>query len=278
MIVFCYLLMLKCANNCDSFVNSSPIRYNEFCLKVINDGYTPLFEWCSKDQPVILKHEEDSLKLTGLRNVVTGVYASYKTMVELSSEYDVPVTSLMYTHETIPPLLEFIKEIKDNTILEGCVIKFDDGDLYKLKTHWYHTLGPNLHRFNMSKHNNEKYIMKSILNNDYDDIKPYIPDDKREYLDRFADDIVENAESLGSSINNEVEQWKRVNDENDRKAFSEWVSEQDRIYQPVYFSIVNGKDPFEAVVALALRNISNHFDITTTLLGGIKFSDYKPDE
>jgi hypothetical protein len=43
--------------------------------------------------------------------------------------------------------------------------------MYKIKTDWYHTLGPNVHRYTKSKHNNEKFVWEQILTDKYDDMK-----------------------------------------------------------------------------------------------------------
>lgn len=63
--------------------------------------------------------------------------------------------------------------------------------MYKIKTHWYHTLGPEVHRYTKTKHNNEKFIWEQVLTHKYDDMKAYIGD-KQQWMDKFADDLLGN--------------------------------------------------------------------------------------
>ena len=38
---------------CTQYVNSTELPYQQFCLEWIEKGYTPLFEWCSKANPIL---------------------------------------------------------------------------------------------------------------------------------------------------------------------------------------------------------------------------------
>jgi len=67
-------------------------RYNEFSKKWIQDGFSPLFEWCSTRNHIVLLYEKDLLVLTAIRNNKTGDYLPYEKMKIAADEYKVFVT------------------------------------------------------------------------------------------------------------------------------------------------------------------------------------------
>lgn len=65
----------------------------------------------------------------------------------------------------------FWKRIISQKDVEGFVIRFDDGQMYKLKTTWYFGLNKYL---NHLKQGPERHRFECILGERYDDIKPFI--------------------------------------------------------------------------------------------------------
>lgn len=164
--------------------------------------------------------------------------------------------------------------------------------MYKIKTNWYHTLGPNVHRYTKTKHNNEKFIWEQVLTHKYDDMKAFIGD-KQEWMDTFADDLLSNIvnirtvltneskEKLGEKITKEVQSIVddiEVDGEVDRKEFGKKLlqTQPDKLYHPLYWDALNKKDVWECASNLVLRNLKSNFEVATKLAGGIQFKDYKP--
>lgn len=58
---------------------------------MIESKYTPLFEWCSRTNAVLLDYPEDQLTLIAIRNIITGNYVEYNEMIKLAEKYKVPV-------------------------------------------------------------------------------------------------------------------------------------------------------------------------------------------
>jgi len=65
----------------------------------------------------------------------------------------------------------FWKRIISQKDVEGFVIRFEDGQMYKLKTSWYFGLNKYL---NHLKQGPERHRFECILGERYDDIKPFI--------------------------------------------------------------------------------------------------------
>ena len=65
------------AMNAEYFVADKP-QYREFILECINQGLTPIFEWVSRKNRIVVDYPEDNLILTAIRNTATGEYLPYK--------------------------------------------------------------------------------------------------------------------------------------------------------------------------------------------------------
>jgi len=51
--------------------------YIDFSRNLIADGYTPIFEWTSRQQRIIIDYPEENLILTAIRHMITGEYLPY---------------------------------------------------------------------------------------------------------------------------------------------------------------------------------------------------------
>ena len=62
----------------EEFVARHP-QYEQFARMVmVNLGFTPIFEWTSRKQRIVIDYEEDNLVLIAVRDNVTGEYLPYK--------------------------------------------------------------------------------------------------------------------------------------------------------------------------------------------------------
>lgn len=60
-----------------NFVERSNIDYEGFARDVISSGCTPIFEWMSRDNRIVIDYgAEPKLTLLAIRNMITGVYQS----------------------------------------------------------------------------------------------------------------------------------------------------------------------------------------------------------
>lgn len=62
------------------FIQTSPIKFLDFCQEWTDRGYTAIFEWCSARTKIVLLYEEDLMVLTGIRHNRTGKYVSFQEM------------------------------------------------------------------------------------------------------------------------------------------------------------------------------------------------------
>lgn len=140
------------------------LNYQSFVNSMIEDGYTPIFEWCSRQQRIVIDYgNKDQLILTGIRNMKTGEYLSYDRMLSEGQFHSIPVVKTVFAGSMTPEFLEQVKTLEN---IEGFVIRFNDGHMIKIKCDWYCAL----HRVK-SDIEYERGVVALILNGQMDDLK-----------------------------------------------------------------------------------------------------------
>ena len=140
--------------------------YSKFAYCMIEMGKTPIFEWTSNTQKIVLDYPTPKLILTGIRDMVTGVYAPHNTLVDLGQVWKIPVVNVI-GGSFCEDFMQFAKNLQ---FVEGFVIRFANGHMYKIKCDWYCTL----HRVK-SDINYERGVLELLLNGNMDDIKAMLP-------------------------------------------------------------------------------------------------------
>ncbi len=90
------------------------IFYMDFCYDLMKSGMTPIFEWCSRKQRIVVDYPNDMLVLTAIRKMVTGEYKLYDQMEALATPYRVPLVK--YWSGTFDGISYFVEQAQ---ILEG---------------------------------------------------------------------------------------------------------------------------------------------------------------
>ncbi len=164
----------------EEFVARNP-EYVRFAEEAIANGWTPIFEWCSRKQRIVLDYFDDQLVLTGLRYMNTGVYALHDNLVELGKAFSIPVVRAFEPQTDMKAFLEYVRDLED---LEGFVVRFDDGHMLKLKSHWY----LQIHKAKEAILQ-DRNIVELILEEHLDDIKAHLPAEDRDRLTQFESDF-----------------------------------------------------------------------------------------
>lgn len=98
-----------------------------------SDIYTPIFEFTSPDQKIVLDYgEEPQLTLLAMRDNTSHRYASREFLESTAQQFGVPLVKL----EDFETLEDILEAAKTREGIEGWVI-YTDRDLYKVKTRWY---------------------------------------------------------------------------------------------------------------------------------------------
>jgi RNA ligase len=156
----------------------------KFCLQA---DATPIFEWCSRKNRIVLDYPEDRLVLTAVRINRDGKYISYTTLEWLAKTCNIDlVKTYAGTYENMQHLVEMTRELKDQ---EGFIIRFDDGHMLKIKADDYvkiHKSKDNI-RF-------EKNVISLIIDEKMDDVISFLPEEDAERIQDFIDKFWVNIE------------------------------------------------------------------------------------
>jgi RNA ligase len=144
----------------------------EFCNEAMDDGFTPIFEWCSRLNRIVVDYPVDRLVLTAVRHTLDGWYMTYDEMVvyDAVKEYGIEVVSKNEAPlHSMEEYVNFIYELKSDEMTEGEVLRFSDGHMVKVKTQDY----INLHR-TKDKIQRERHFVAILLAGQLDDLKPFM--------------------------------------------------------------------------------------------------------
>ena len=160
--------MTDIAKQVQGFIDAHP-NYVKVIKHCINIGQTPIFEWCSRQQRIVVDYPEDRLVLTAIRVNKTGEYLSHDSM-GFYAFHDIDIANI------------HTGEIDEGE--EGYVIRFNDGHMLKVKGEWY----VQLHR-TLDHLRHEKDVIRLILDERLDDAKGFLPEDLSKAADDFAKQI-----------------------------------------------------------------------------------------
>ena len=152
-------------------------NYSQFARFIIRRGYTPIFEWCSRKQRIVLDYKEDQLILTAIRDLTTGRYMSLDLVTNTADLYFIPTVRAFEPQSDMKSFIEYVRLLEDR---EGFVVRFDDGHMLKLKCDWY----VQIHKAK-EKILQDRNIVELILDDKLDDVKAHLPQEDRDRLTVF---------------------------------------------------------------------------------------------
>lgn len=183
--------MTDVAKPVEEFVRQNP-HYARWVVGAMASGFTPIFEWCSRQQKIVIDYPEDQLVLIAIRNNSTGLYSSHPEMLKAEASGIKVVRSLEGNAENIE---QFMAEAKDLEGAEGYIIRFDDGHMVKVKGAWY----VQIHKTkDILQH--EKDVLQLIFEDRIDDAKGFMDAEDRERVERYEKDLATNIEAKGVEL------------------------------------------------------------------------------
>jgi len=147
--------------------------YHEFFDDCHAVNVTPLFEFCSPDNRIVVNYSAPKLVLLNIRHLHYGTYSGPSGSEKISMagvQYRGPLD--------IHKFVDAVKE--DESGIEGYIIELERGNFVKLKTEWYVTI----HRTRDSIMH-EKHIVKAILDGVIDDILGNVPENDAKIIMDF---------------------------------------------------------------------------------------------
>ena len=263
------------AMNAEVWVAQRP-NYMEFIRAALDAGLTPIFEWCSRKNRIVVDYPEDRLVLTAIRHTERGDYMPYSDMVDLwASEigFDIDVVcAYEMGYERLSQTQDLIDTVRQWEDEEGVVIRADGGAMVKIKADAYLTL----HRSKAAL-SNEKNVIEVVINDQVDDLIPILTEEDakrfRDFqrafwlgVDDVASDMVDVylADGVGYANDNEGQ----------KKFAMEFVSQQDRHWHPFMYGLRKGRNVKEMLVESIKKALTSQtkVDKTRWMWGGLKWN------
>lgn len=151
------------------------VQLAEICIA---QGETPIFEWCSRQQAIVIDYPVDMLVLTAIRNNTTGEYTPYPSLVQVANAWNIPVVKAYAGSANNMQAL--VDETKELIGAEGFVVRFDSGHMIKVKAEDYlrkHKTKDAIQR--------EKNVISLLVNEQADDVKAFMDQDDLERFEKF---------------------------------------------------------------------------------------------
>lgn len=141
-------------------------------------GMTPIFEWMSRQQRIVLDYPTETLTLLAVRKNRCGTYLSRDDLIAMAEHYSVPLVEEISS--SLTDLDAFALSLKERDDIEGVVLTFDDGHMVKIKTDWY----VQLHRAK-DKISRERSLIRLIIEDKVDDLLPALTESDRNDVTKF---------------------------------------------------------------------------------------------
>ena len=185
------------------------VTFMDHCLR---EQCTPIFEWCSRQQQIVIDHPVDRLVLTAVRDNPTGGYLTYTQLQELAGEYGLDlVRQFEGSVESMQSLMDHTRDLQN---AEGYVVRWLDGHMVKIKGEQYcqiHRAKEGILR--------ENAVIEMILDEKLDDVKAFLLLDDRAALEQYES-------RFWQGVHVTAAEWQRVYTQvrarygNDRKGFA----------------------------------------------------------
>lgn len=161
-------------------------NYIRFAENMMRDGWTPIFEFCSRRARIVIDYPEERLVLTAIRHTETGAYADYDALQSIGAEYGLDVVKADWL--ALSDMRGFVETKRAEEGDEGVVIRFSDGHMVKVKNDWY----VRIHRAKDALRS-ERRVVELLLAEGLDDLIPVLPEADREavlsYAQRFYREV-----------------------------------------------------------------------------------------
>ena len=253
------------------YVHANP-QYLRMAHDFLAQGVTPIYEWCSPQQRIIIDYREDQLVLTAVRDNTTGQYHAYERLLTYGAQYGIPVVRAL--PGSVESITAFMAQVHDLEGAEGYVIRFADGHMLKVKGLWYLQLHKTKALLEW-----EKDVWGLILHDKLDDAKAFMDGQDRARVEAFA-------QAFETALQQTVERLRwiviaaRDNLGDSKKRFAIEVVNVPSVpvqERGLLFKIWDGDDPGQVVrdYLKAHSNTQTKVNELRPLVGGVNWYDFR---
>lgn len=231
---------------------SENLKYFNLFRACQEKNITPIFEWLSPNNRIVINYETDNLVVTAFRNTNTGEYFTFSDMVDFAHEFNVDCVAATLDDEEISKVLVSVKDMED---IEGIVYRFDNGHMLKVKTDLYC-------RMHKSKDivSSDRRIYELILEEKIDDIKPLLMAEDISRVEKLENKLWKSVEAMANELDNSYDRFKSL----DKKTFaiSHANGLNDFVRRGIFAKMTNDSSSIELSRKFIAQNVGadNKFD------------------
>jgi RNA ligase len=238
---------------------------------MMEQGVTPIFEFISPDNRIVIKYDQPELVLLAIRNNITGEYIDIEFM--RGNEFFRVVDTYGAVNGNLD---EYIARQRGLDGREGDIIRFANGHMLKVKNDWY----VRIHKVK-DQIRTDRHILKLLINNELDDAYPHFDEVDYIRVKKYEHDFHEAiSRKIAVITHAAVAAWRDA--DGNKKDLATRVlpnSDIDKADWQYAFKYADGKDDFYAMVmdkvASSLGNTAKYNDLAAWL--GIS-ADNEEDE
>jgi RNA ligase len=218
----------------------------QFLEAMVQGNMTPIFEWVSRKNQIVLDYERDDLILLAIRNNYSGEYIGFNRHVPFNV---VPTYGMV--NGTIS---DYLAAARIKTDREGDIIRFSNGHCVKIKNDWYVRIHKMLDRIRFDRN-----IVALIVNEELDDAIPKLPkhelDRVKNYESSFWEAFGYKERYIHGRYDDAVMALGR-----DRKAIAtQYIPKlEDRAVAPFIFKMLDGHRVRDLLIDHVKKNIGSN--------------------
>lgn len=158
---------------------SDAVAKQEWISAEIAANRTPIFEWTSPKNQIVVPYETEDLVLTAVRDNLSGEY----TLPSVCPFNIVPMYG-SFNGTAFKDLSAWITDSRGLEGREGDIIRFADGHMMKFKNDWYVRIHKTIDRVRFDRH-----VVELILNEQLDDAIGMLPVVEADRIRKFEADF-----------------------------------------------------------------------------------------
>jgi RNA ligase len=233
------------AMDAEAWLAAQDPSLKEWLRRCVEDSVTPIFEWVSPFNQIVLAYEEADLVYLGTRDNATGAYVM---------DTSCPFTFVPRYGSVEGNIADYVARQRGAEGREGDIIRFADGHMLKVKNDWYVRIHKTVERIVFDRN-----IVDLVINEEVDDVLPMLPqvqaDRVRDFEARFWNAFCYKETYIATTFD-----FARGEFGNDRKSIAvEFIPRlEDKGIAPFIFRMLDGHDLRELLLDHVRKSISTN--------------------
>jgi RNA ligase len=248
----------------EEFIADKP-HYSRFIGKCLLIKITPIFEWVSRKNRIVIDYPEDNLILTGMRYNDTGFYLDYEVIKNYATAWNISVVQAV-NGLAVQNIELFVKQVREWESEEGVVVRFDNGGMIKIKADDYV-----LRHKTKDSISQEKNVIATILDDSVDDLVPLLTPEDAHRIQAFQNAFWMALEDVCGEI---YDLYRQIDKGQDQKEYATMaVASVLPQYQSFMYQLRKGVPVKDLVIEQIRKSLSNQTKIHNNrwLFGNIQW-------